>query len=33
MEKGFDLVVVSCYVDDGGVSDWNIVRRFLFCGV
>ncbi|ABG52831.1 Dolichyl-phosphate beta-D-mannosyltransferase [Trichodesmium erythraeum IMS101] len=32
MEKGFDLVVASRHVDDGGVSDWNIVRRFLSRG-
>lgn len=32
MEKGADLVVASRNIESGGVSDWNIVRRFLSRG-
>lgn len=32
IEKGADLAVASRHITDGGVSDWNIVRRFLSRG-
>ncbi|MGL4881881.1 MAG: GtrA family protein, partial [Waterburya sp.] len=32
MEKGADLAVASRNVESGGVSEWNIVRRFLSRG-
>jgi dolichol-phosphate mannosyltransferase len=32
MEKGADLAVASRNVDSGGVSEWNILRRFLSRG-
>ncbi len=32
MEKGADLAVASRHVDEGGVSDWSILRRFLSRG-
>ncbi len=32
MEKGADLAVASRHVDEGGVSDWSIIRRFLSRG-
>ncbi len=32
IEHGEDLAVASRHVEEGGVSDWNIVRRFLSRG-
>ncbi len=32
IEKGADLAVASRHVEEGGVSDWSIVRRFLSRG-
>jgi dolichol-phosphate mannosyltransferase len=32
IEKGVDLAVASRYIEDGGVSEWNIIRRFLSRG-
>ncbi|MGK7923375.1 MAG: glycosyltransferase [Trichodesmium sp.] len=32
MEKGVDLAVASRHLEEGGVSDWNIFRRFLSRG-
>lgn len=32
MERGADLAVASRHVEDGGVSDWSLVRRFLSRG-
>ncbi|MDJ0553296.1 MAG: glycosyltransferase [Microcoleaceae cyanobacterium MO_207.B10] len=32
MERGADLAVASRHVDEGGVSEWSIVRRFLSRG-
>ena len=32
MDKGADLVLASRHVDEGGVSDWSLVRRFLSRG-
>ncbi len=32
VDQGADLAVASRHVEEGGVSDWNIVRRFLSRG-
>ena len=32
IDKGADLAVASRHIDEGGVSDWSIVRRFLSRG-
>lgn len=32
MEDGADIAIASRHVDDGGVSDWSVVRRFLSRG-
>ncbi|NET58845.1 MAG: glycosyltransferase [Symploca sp. SIO2E6] len=32
INKGADLAVASRHVEDGGVSDWSVVRRFLSRG-
>ncbi|MEC4806299.1 MAG: glycosyltransferase [Jaaginema sp. PMC 1079.18] len=32
MEQGADLAVASRHVEEGGVSDWSIIRRFLSRG-
>ena len=32
MNQGADLAVASRHVDEGGVSDWSIIRRFLSRG-
>ena len=32
MDRGTDLTVASRHVDEGGVSDWSIIRRFLSRG-
>ncbi len=32
MERGADLAVASRHVEEGGVSDWSIIRRFLSRG-
>ena len=32
MEQGADIAIASRHIDGGGVSEWNIVRRFLSRG-
>lgn len=32
MERGADLAVASRHVEEGGVSDWSLIRRFLSRG-
>lgn len=32
MERGADLAVASRHVEEGGVSDWSVIRRFLSRG-